>query len=128
MEGRHDIALTADEIAAYRQDELDRLAEAEAVARGIAERVHPLIRNGKVVTDPETGDVVTDRRPNLKAEKAIEKIARSRARLLGTDPPAVHRLTVPAGTPPEEARRLAVEHALREQAFASMEDSDGEEG
>lgn len=114
------MALTDDEFAAY-------LAEAETVARGIAERVHPLIRKGKVVTDPETGEVVADRRLNRKAAKTAEAIARSRSRLLGTDPPTVHRLTVPAGTPPEEVRRLAVELALRDLASASAEASEDDE-
>jgi hypothetical protein len=121
------MALTDDELAAERQAALERLADAEAVARGIAERVHPLIRNGHVVTDPEAGEVVADHRLNLKAAKALEEITRSRAQLLGTDPPTAHRITVPAGTPPTEVRRLAVERALREQAFASVEDDEDDE-
>jgi hypothetical protein len=106
--------LTDEELAAYRAREIASLDAIEEKLREIADRTHPLIRNGEVVTDPLTGELVPDPTQNTQAVRLLREVAASRARLLGTSPPRVHKITVPAGTPPEEVNRLAAETAIRQ--------------
>jgi hypothetical protein len=68
---------------AYLADHLNRLDEMERIARDIAHRDHPLIRDGEVVTDPATGETVNDPRPAREAERLLARFRRDRDRLTG---------------------------------------------
>jgi hypothetical protein len=79
------------------QEQLKRLDDLDAVARGVLARGQLLVDDdGQVVTDPATGKPIPDPHIISEANEFLAKIARSRARLLGTDPPTV--ILVPKGT------------------------------
>lgn len=97
----------------YVRQELDLLDQAEQVARDIIARDHPLIRNGQVVYRAD-GRTVQDPKPAVDAGHILNKIARSRARLLGTDPPSVVRL--PPGASPADIDKAITETTLQTNA------------
>lgn len=74
------------EKTAARQDSLLRLAEMEAIVRDVIARPHYLIRGGKVVTDPQTGEPLPDPSLERRARAELAELERLRSRLTGLPP------------------------------------------
>jgi hypothetical protein len=72
--------------AASRQKDILLLAEAEESLRDIIARDHPLVRDGKVVVDPATGEPCLDDTLNRQAEAELAGIRQLRRRLTGLLP------------------------------------------
>jgi hypothetical protein len=72
--------------AAARQQDIRLLAEAEASLRDIIARDHPLVREGKVVIDPATGEPQLDDTLNRQAAAELAGVRQLRRRLTGLLP------------------------------------------
>jgi len=74
------------EKTAARQETLLRLAKTEDILREILARPRYLVRDGKVVTDPQTGEPLPDRGFDRRARAALAALERFRRRLTGLPP------------------------------------------
>ena len=75
------------EATAARQEALLRYAGYETFLREVLARPHYKVRNGKIVTDPETGEPVTDEAPAREARALLARLERDQARLAGLPHP-----------------------------------------
>jgi transcriptional regulator with XRE-family HTH domain len=74
------------EKAAARQQILLDIAEAETALRDLLGRPHYKIRDGRIVTDPGTGEPVPDRKTEREARALLAEMDRIRTRLTGLPP------------------------------------------
>ena len=82
-----DLAEPPDKRAARRDILLD-LANAASVLQDVIARKQPLVRNGQVVTDPNTGQPIRDPAIERRARDALAGIERLRSELTGLPLPA----------------------------------------
>ena len=75
-------------VAELRKLEVEKLDALERTTWSVMLKRHYVVAaSGKVATDPETGEPLTDDGPVLAATDRLLKIAERRARLLGLDSP-----------------------------------------
>lgn len=74
------------EKTAERQEMLLRLAETEAIVHQILAQPHYLVRKGKVVMDPQTGQPLSDPAFDRRARAQLAGLERLRSRLTGMPP------------------------------------------
>lgn len=72
--------------ARERQKMLLGYADMEAHLREILGRGEPRFRNGKIVTDPETGEPLRNLTVDRNARAALRKLERQRSRITGIPP------------------------------------------
>jgi len=69
-----------------RQEMLLGLAQIEADILGVLERGQPRFRNGKVLRDPQTGEVLRNLTVDRNARATLRKLERLRSQITGLPP------------------------------------------
>lgn len=77
--------VTAAHAAGVVQLELNKLDAMEYLLWRIAGKQHITVQNGRVVLDPQSGEVVPDSAPVMMAIDRLVKVQERRAKLLGLD-------------------------------------------
>lgn len=72
--------------------QLERLAEVERQAQAILDADHFHMHNGEYVRHPDTGELIRDSEPVLRAMDVMLGVLRLRATILGLDAPVRHHL------------------------------------
>jgi hypothetical protein len=80
-----------------RKLEVDRLDDLRRAAWRVLAKTHISVSNGRAVTHPVTGEVLTDDMPQLQAIDRLLKIAERYAKLLGLDAPVRAKVEVQDG-------------------------------
>ncbi|MCU1687846.1 MAG: hypothetical protein JWQ81_8585 [Amycolatopsis sp.] len=75
------------EVQQYRTEQLERLDGLLRSAREVLDKEHIAVSNGKVMRNPDSGEVLLDDGPKLQAIETIRKLEERRAKLLGLDSP-----------------------------------------
>lgn len=93
--------------AEVRQLEIDRLDDLRVRCWQVLGKQHLMVNQGRVMTHPTTGEVLTDDMPRLQAIDRLLKISERYAKLLGLDAPLRTKVEVMDGIDSEIERLVA---------------------